>query len=517
MISITMLFFKYYKQIILLISIIPILFLIYGMYKFSLKKIIISIAIIIVLLISFFYLTKREPSSKYAAKTVVHLDEKLKQCDNLLKNYDGLNTKLYDEVKKLEAEIKEDTESLNLTKEEKEKVKKQLEDNEDKIKDIKEKCKYIEKNICILNGQLIDLEKQKEQKEKEIKQKEDQLAKEQDEVVRKQLLEEITKLEEERGKIIQKIVDLKKEIDILESKKKMYNGMLLDAERLKNQLEKRYIKLTDDEKGLLSQITTRKDRLKQIQDQIETNNKNKIELQKKIDTIRLERAMAEACRLACDNWDAEHDFSWGNFSASIFEGFDKVAEFTTDKQMLKATSNTTKKFTGFAIKTIFTVRETQKIINSLKQTYFDDNGNPKKMSKETYDSIVSRTDGEWKDLKDKFDKCEAKTNQLLENQKPENLNKAEDDEAKQIINIQEENRLVLVEYQKTVNVLEEELAKTGDSDYKKEERKEKEEQNNQLKELIEANKNQLKQKSPSFNARDNHVKNMRYTRWKIKR
>ncbi|WP_284928647.1 hypothetical protein [Candidatus Phytoplasma sp. AldY-WA1] len=185
MISITMLFFKHYKTIFLLISIIPIIFLIYGMCKFSLKKIIISIAIIIALLIAFVYLTKREPSSKYAAKTVVHLDEKLKQYDNLLKNYDGLNSDLYTAANKVKEEIKELQDSLDLTKEEKERVEKHLEENENKIKEIKEKCKYIEQNICILNNQLIDLEK-KEKTDAELAiefyEIKEQLAKEKDKV-----------------------------------------------------------------------------------------------------------------------------------------------------------------------------------------------------------------------------------------------------------------------------------------------------------------------------------------------
>ncbi|WP_284928342.1 hypothetical protein [Candidatus Phytoplasma sp. AldY-WA1] len=102
MISITILFFQHYKIIISLVSIIPIIFLIYGIYQSSRKKIIISVTMLILLLGLFFYIAKKESSSsKYTTKTFIHLDEKLKQYDNLLTNYDGLNAKLYDEAKKL--------------------------------------------------------------------------------------------------------------------------------------------------------------------------------------------------------------------------------------------------------------------------------------------------------------------------------------------------------------------------------------------------------------------------------
>jgi chromosome segregation ATPase len=486
------------------------------MYKFSLKKIVISIAIIIVLLCAFFYLTKREPSSKYAAKTVVHLDEKLKQYDNLLKNYDGLNSDLYTAVEKKKAEIKELQVSLDLTKEEKEKVEKHLEENDKKIEDIKNKCKNVEKNICLLNGELIDLEKQKIIKEAEIKIKEEQLAKELDEAVRKQLRDEIKQLQDEQNKIIQKIVDVKREIDKCVAKKKKYTNILTRAEEYKKILEDRYTNLTKGEQALFKQITTRENRIKQIQAQINENKQNKIELQKKIDTIRLERETAEACRLACDDWDKAHEASFGNIRDAIFDGFDKVADFATDRGLLKAVSHTSKIISNITTTTVLAFHEVEKVLDTLKLNYYDNNGKPKKMSKETYDSIVARTEGELKELKDKFDKCEVQTNKLLEDQKETNITKAEDDAKKQIKNIETRDKSEIDAYEESIFILEDEIANIGELDGKFKQKENLEETNEQYNERINANKNQLKQKSPSFNARDNHARDMRYTRYGFK-
>jgi septal ring factor EnvC (AmiA/AmiB activator) len=376
MISITMLFLKHYKQIILLISIIPIIFLIYGMYKFSLKKIIISIAIIIVLLCAFFYLTKREPSSKYAAKTVVHLEEKLKQYDNLLTNYDGLNTKLYDEAKKVEAEIKELTESLNLTKEEKEKVEKKLEENENKIKEIRDKYDNVEKNICILNGQLIDLEKQKEQKEKEIKQKEEQLAKEQDEAVRKQLRDEIKQLQKEQNEILQQIVDVEIQIADLEADKKMYTNILKNAETLRKSLQTDFNNFTADEQAILLEINNRKDRLAQIEAQIAENKAEMEKIEENKKEIAMKRSFAEACRAACITWEKEHEFSFGNFTNALFKGFDMYTDYATGRCLVKAAGNATKVVGGQITKAALWMNEGNKIFNALQRQFCKEDGSP---------------------------------------------------------------------------------------------------------------------------------------------
>ncbi|WP_284928430.1 hypothetical protein [Candidatus Phytoplasma sp. AldY-WA1] len=516
MISITMLFFKYYKQIILLISIIPIIFLIYGMYKFSLKKIIISIAIIIVLLCAFFYLTKREPSSKYAAKTVIHLDEKLKQYDNLLTNYDGLNTKLYDEAKKLEAEIKEDKEALNLTKEEKEKIEKKLEDNKNKIKEIRDKYDNVEQNICILNGQLIDLKKRQEDKEKEIKQKEEQLAKEEDEEVRKQLKKEIEDLQTKHMEIIKQIVEVERKIADLEADKDMYTEMLNRAKENKKELEQDYKDLSINEKKLFDQIKDTDKRLKQIEAQIEENKTEMKKIDDKLAEIEIERQMAEACKRAWDTHEQKNKFSFGLLCSTIMDGANLYVDTITGRALLKTAGNTTKQFSNFLSTTTLTLHETHNIINKIKQNYYNEDGTPQMMSKETYDSVCARTERDLEKYEGKYKECKAKGDKLLEDQNPDNLQQLMDNSQIQRENIKERRSLKLNAYANTIRTLIKELNKTTNLKIQEQLKKQLEEQQTQYNELIEANKNQLKQKSPNFNARNNHFNNMRYVRHGIK-
>ncbi|WP_284928540.1 hypothetical protein [Candidatus Phytoplasma sp. AldY-WA1] len=515
MISLTTLFFQHYKIIFSFVAIIPIIFLIYGIYKFSLKKIIISVTILITLLGIFIYITKKVPLSKYTPKTFICIDEKLKQYDNLLSNYDGLNTKLYDEAKKIATEIKELSETLELTQEEKEKVEKHLEENENKIKEIKEKCKFIEQNICILNGQLIDLEKQKLENEAKTKQIQEQLAKELDEEVRKKLNEEIAKLQKEHRDIIEKIVGVKREIGKLKNKQEMYNDMLKRAETLKNSLQRDFDNFTTDEQAILLKINNRKDRLDKIEAQIKENKAEMQKIEEEKKEIAMKRSFAEACRAACITYEKEHEFNFGNFTNALFKGFDMYTDYATGRCLVKTAGICTKAVGGQITKTALYFNEGNKIFNTLQRQFCKEDGSPKMIDESTYKSIVEKTDKDFEDCADRYKECKTKGDQLLKDSNPANLEQAANNEKKQIKGIRNENRLELQEFKKIIEDLENKLQDINNLEVQRDLEQELEETRARYNELIEANKNQLKQKSPSFNARDNHARNMRYTRYGI--
>jgi FKBP-type peptidyl-prolyl cis-trans isomerase len=135
---------------------------------------------------------------------------------------------------------------------------------------------------------------------------------------------------------------------------------------------------------------------------------------------------------------------------------------------------------------------------------------------EVHKCIVEKTDKDFEDCADRYKECKAKGDQLLKDSNPANLQETINNDKKRIFNIREENRLRIVSYEKIITEIQKELNKTTNLKVQEQLKKQLEETQAQKNELIEANKNQLKQKSPNFNARDNHARDMKFTRYGFK-
>ncbi|WP_238055128.1 DNA double-strand break repair protein Rad50 [Candidatus Phytoplasma ziziphi] len=335
--------------------------------------------LIIMGILSFIYLCffhkPKEPSSKYANQLIDQIDKAIDKYDETINNYHGLKGDWEKELNKVETELKELYKAKEITQEQKEKIKEALDKNEGKIKELKEQLKDNTGNIAILKGKLLQLEQDKEAKEKEIKQKqeEEKLASPDDKI---RLQAEISKLQDEEIEIIKQIRQVKIEIGKLEAAQKKYENMLSNAIKLKESIQRDFNELTSGEQQLFTKIKNEEDRRAEIQ-------KNIDEIDVKTATIEIERKQleilrqgADASKIALDDWDKKHEFSFGNLRDALFQGAELYMDAFGGRGFLKAVAGgVTKKVAGTIAKAGLVVHETHRVINLAKDLFVNERWN----------------------------------------------------------------------------------------------------------------------------------------------
>ncbi|WP_284928541.1 coiled-coil domain-containing protein [Candidatus Phytoplasma sp. AldY-WA1] len=377
MISITKLLFSYYKIIISFIAIIPIIFLIHGIYQSSRKKIIISVVALIILFGLFSYIRKKDPSSKYADITVNRFDDIIYKLENVYDNFEGTKSQLKNKLEKINIELTELQDKITLTEEQETKIKELLDKNENTFQEIDDKIKDNNKNICFWHGQLINLEEQKIQNKN---------LKTQDEQIRELLQKEIDRLTDELHDIVEPINLIKPKIKELESQCEKFNEMLVSAEKIKQDLEHKYKNLTSKEQTVFNQIKTEEQHLKEYKNLIVKSEVKRLELINKTNHLKLELELAKQCKLAWDDYNKKHKFSFENPQDALFERFE-IYQNTFTAKMFKNITNDLKKHGD---KIAITTHEFQRGYNIIKKDYFNDDNTPKMINADTYKDVCNR-------------------------------------------------------------------------------------------------------------------------------
>ncbi|AYJ01092.1 DNA double-strand break repair protein Rad50 [Candidatus Phytoplasma ziziphi] len=458
--------------------------------------------LIILFLFSFIYLSffKTPPSSKYVGQLIGEIDKAIDKYDETINNYKGLKSEWEGELKKCEDELKELYKAKEITQEQKEKIKEILGKNEGKIKELKEQLKDNTGNIAILKGKLLQLEQDKEAKEKEIKQKqeEEKLASPDDKI---RLQAKISKLQDERNEIMEQIAQVSTQIGKLEAAQKKYENMLSNAIKLKESIQRDFNELTSGEQQLFTKIKNEEDRRAEIQ-------KNIDEIDVKTATIEIERKQleilrqgADASKIALDDWDKKHEFSFGNLRDALFQGAELYMDAFGGRGFLKAVAGgVTKKVAGTIAKAGLVVHETHRVINLAKDIFVNKDGTPKMMSKETYDSICSRIDRETDKLDADYKDYKKKKEEYETRQETVNLKKEIQTEKNQLTEFKQQDESVIKEYETITEDLTNKLKEVSGENVQKLRLKE-----NDLRELCKTKneeivntKEELKQKNPSY-------------------
>ncbi|WP_227806985.1 tetraspanin family protein [Mulberry dwarf phytoplasma] len=472
--------------------------------------------LIILALFSFLYLSffhKTEPSSKYVGQLITKIDEAIDKRYDIINNYNGLQKYWEKELNQVKTELKELYKAKEITQEQKEKIKEALDNQETKIKEIKEKLSKNTENITILKGKLIQLEKDKEAKEKEIKQKqeEEKLASPDDKI---RLKAEIEKLQDEKSEIIEKIGKIKVEIGILESEQEMYEGMLSDAIKLRDSLQRDYDKLTSVEQKLFAKIKTAEERKAEIQKNIDEIDAKIRTIGAEINQLKILREGAEAAKVALDDWDKKHEFSFGNLRDALFQGAELYMDAFGGRGYLKALgSGVTKEAAGTIAKAGLVIHESHRVINLAKELFLNQDGTPKMMSEATYNSICSRIDRDLAEIKNDYKDCEKKKEEYQKKQNPSNLNEEIQGERKQLDNFKDQDRSVLAEYRKIIFELDKNRKKVSNTNnlYNAKERLEKKLVSTNVE--IETTEEELKQKNPNHERSKQRLKEKQYAKF----
>ncbi|AYJ01457.1 DNA double-strand break repair protein Rad50 [Candidatus Phytoplasma ziziphi] len=458
--------------------------------------------LIIMGILSFIYLCffhkPKEPSSKYANQLIDQIDKAIDKYDETINNYHGLKGDWEKELNKVETELKELYKAKEITQEQKEKIKEALDKNEGKIKELKEQLKDNTGNIAILKGKLLQLEQDKEAKEKEIKQKqeEEKLASPDDKI---RLQAKISKLQDERNEIMEQIAQVSTQIGKLEAAQKKYENMLSNAIKLKESIQRDFNELTSGEQQLFTKIKNEEDRRAEIQ-------KNIDEIDVKTATIEIERKQleilrqgADASKIALDDWDKKHEFSFGNLRDALFQGAELYMDAFGGRGFLKAVAGgVTKKVAGTIAKAGLVVHETHRVINLAKDIFVNKDGTPKMMSKETYDSICSRIDRETDKLDADYKDYKKKKEEYETRQETVNLKKEIQTEKNQLTEFKQQDESVIKEYETITEDLTNKLKEVSNPEDLFKKHVNLKQQLEQKNEEIETAKEELKQKNPSY-------------------
>ncbi|WP_227806983.1 hypothetical protein [Mulberry dwarf phytoplasma] len=115
-----------------------------------------------------------------------------------------------------------------------------LKEEKDAISKNQKTCDEHQYHLNSIQPQIENLKQPQQQLEQQLQEKEKELNRLK--INRKQNEAEIDKLEDEKSEIIEKIGKIKVEIGILESEQEMYEGMLSDAIKLRDSLQRDYDK-----------------------------------------------------------------------------------------------------------------------------------------------------------------------------------------------------------------------------------------------------------------------------------
>ncbi|WP_373402600.1 DNA double-strand break repair protein Rad50 [Candidatus Phytoplasma solani] len=460
-----------------------------------------------------FFYKPQEPSSKYYGQLIGEIDKAIDKYDQTINDYKGLKSDWEGELKKCEEELKTLYEKQEINQEQKDKIKKLLDQTELKITDIKTQQQENEKNISELKEQLKEKEQEKAEKDKEIakKQEEEKLASPDDKI---RLKAEIEKLQDERLEIVGEIGKIKVKIGNLESKQRMYEGMLSNAIKLKDSLQRDYDNLSSFDKNLFAKITSAEERKAEIQKNIDEIDAKMITIGAERKQLEILRQAADASKTALDDWDKKHEFSFGNLRDALFQGAELYMDAFGGRGFLKAIGGgVTKEVAGTIAKAGLAIHEIHRVVNLGKELFFNEDNTPKMMSKETYDSICARIDRDKDKLDADYKDYQKKIEEYKNNQKSINLNNEIEAEKDQLSEFEirdgqrkTRKRIVIDEYQKITNELEENRNKASDTWKLCVKQSDLEQKLEHLNVEIENTKEELKNKSPNYNRAQQRLK-----------
>ncbi|QTX03033.1 DNA double-strand break repair Rad50 ATPase [Candidatus Phytoplasma luffae] len=415
--------------------------------------------LIIIGILSFIYLCffhKTEPSSKYAGQLVNKIDKAIDKYENTINNYKGLKTNWESELKKCEDELKELYNAQESSQKQKEQIHELLEQNETKIKEIKEQLKNTTGNITILKGKLTQLEKDKEDNERNIKATEEQIKNTTDNVEMQKLRKRLEELRTQEGNIIKQISEIKSEIEGLESKYSLYSEQIRHMEDLKQDLEKRYDTLNNDEKSFFNSIKSKE----KIQSEIKTNI---YQITKKLEEIKLEKDLYTSLKIKyremhnrMQTYEKEHEASAGNIVKWGFKAFDKVTDLIPAKYGMKIMGKAvtfTRKFAQGMSKATLVLHEGHRLWHLYNEVAQENKEHPPmiteealKMYTQDIDRDLAKLDADYKDYEKKL---EEYNNRIEQDKLGQELQNSE----KLIKNNKDEFKSWIIEYKKITDEL----------------------------------------------------------------
>ncbi|GAK74043.1 DNA double-strand break repair protein Rad50 ['Chrysanthemum coronarium' phytoplasma] len=474
--------------------------------------------LIIIGILSFIYLCffhkPKEPSSKYAGQLAQEIDKAIDKYDEVINNYQGIKDNWEQELTKVEAELKELHKAQELTQEQKAKIKEALDKNEDKIKEIKKQIKNTSGNITILKGQLQQKEAELNNKDKEIKYKQEELKITTNTDNKKRLQDEIQNLQGQTTEIVEQIMKIKREIANLEATREKYEANLSNAIKLRDSLQSDYNKLTLGEQKLFNQIKSIEQRRTEIQNNINEIKEKQAAIEVRKKGLEIMRNGADAAKIAADDWDKKHEFSFGNLRDAIFQGTELYMDAFGGRGMLKTVGGgITKKAAGNIAKGGLIINESHRVVNLAKDLFQNEDGTPKMMSKETYEIITKRIEKDLDEAKADFKDSEKKLEEYKICMEDNNLKNKMQVDKKQLTEFKKQDESVIKEYNDIIENLIYNKNLFSDVTNKHKTKNELEEKLEVKNVEIDARKEELKNKSPNYARAQERIKQKRYNKF----
>ncbi|MBP5836225.1 DNA double-strand break repair protein Rad50, partial [Candidatus Phytoplasma meliae] len=373
--------------------------------------------LIIIGLLGFIYLCffhkPQEPSSKYVGQLVNEIDKAIDKYDEVINNYQGLKDNWEQELTKVEAELKKLYEEQKLTQEQKEKIKELIKQTETKINDLKKQKKQTENNINILKEQKSQKEEALANKEKEIKLTEKQIAEATDLTEKQKLRAKLDILYDEKIALVKEITEIKSQIGTLENKIETLNGMLSNAIKLKDSLQRDYDKLNSKEQTLFNQIQSVEQRRNEIQNNINQVNKKLEEIKEEREIYQALKEKYRAMHVRMETYEKEHEASAGNMVKWGFKAFDKITDLIPAKYGIKTlgkVTTVTRKYAEGMGKVTLTLHEGHRLWHMINESIQEGKEHPPMITKETLemytkdiDRDLAKLDADYKDYEKKLE------------------------------------------------------------------------------------------------------------------
>ncbi|XXP77142.1 MAG: DNA double-strand break repair protein Rad50 [Lettuce witches'-broom phytoplasma] len=404
-----------------------------------------------------FFHKPQEPSSKYAGQLVNEIDKAIDKYDEVINNYQGLKDNWEQELTKVEAELKKLYEEQKITQEQKEKIKELINQTETKINDLKTQKQATENNIAILKEQLKQKEEALANKEKAIKLTEQQIEEATDLTEKQKLRAKLDILYDEKIVLIKQITEIKTQIGTLEIKIKSLTEQLQGAERLKNNLTKRYNELAADEKSYFNLIQSVEQRRDEIQKNINQVNKKLEEIKAEREIYQALKETYKAMHARMQTYEAKNSFSFGNACKMGFKAFDKVTDLIPAKYGIKTldkTTTVTLKYAQGMGKVTLTLHEGHRIWHMIHESIQEGKEHPLMITKETLEMYTQDIDRDLVRLGADYKYYEKKLENHNTQMKQENLQQASEQNEALNKNFQKEFQSWINEYTKIIEELE---------------------------------------------------------------
>ncbi|WP_334331085.1 hypothetical protein [Candidatus Phytoplasma prunorum] len=470
------------------------------------------ILLIILLILSGLYLGffyESEPSTKYAQQLIPQIDEALAKYDDTINNYHGLKKDWETDLKAVEAELKELLKQQDLTQTEKARIETTLNDKATEIANIKKDFQDTTANITIFKGKLLNLTTEKADKEAEIVKTQTELSQTKNEDDKKRLRVKLDKLNEEASEIIQQMSDIRVKIKHLEIDQKTCQERLTMVETMKNDIEKDFKFLNQQEQELLNKIKDVETRKAEIQTSINEIDEQikKVEARKEI--IKIMRDAAMAALSAASDYDKKNSFNFTNLITMIDNTIGEALQFKRGIFAWKEIKDLRNEYFGKETAQQYQDRknkeyaeELEKHLGKAKILFLNPDNTMKFIDQTVFNTINKQLDWALIDLKIEVEEHQKRRNDYLKQQKESNLSAEFRDEIKTNTLSKDDSKKtftsIIYEYQNLTEELNKKLEKVQDLGKLPKDYKNREEKLFALEESINEIKTELKQKNPSY-------------------